>query len=351
VTRARDEEGIVLLLVMVLIVVAVSTAYALSKTSLLEVMSTRQQEDHTRADLLARSGIKLAERALQDDLVEGDEVNKAVESDRDAWAVLSHQEIELPGGAVLRVGIRDAGAKVNINSLVDNDGKRVGETSKSFLEAVLGHIRDTTPAFKGAASFGDQEIDDLADAILDWLDKDEETRVGTPEHEWYVDIKKAKSGPLNRPLFSLDELAPIPYLDPAMLDALKTYFTTEPMFPGGKGGGVNLNTAPPHVLGLIYHGVGEELQLVDQRDVFTLLKARKEGAVFCPEEGQPPCVNFFKVLGIADGETIFPPLTFQSRVFRIDVEASVGEARSCVREVIDRGIGTQPTILFYELSC
>jgi type II secretory pathway component PulK len=351
VTHKRGEEGIVLLLVLVLIVVAVSTAYALSKTSLLEVMSTRQQEDHTRADLLARSGIALAQRALQDDLVEGDDLNHTVESSRDAWAVLSNQQIELPGGAVLRVGVHDAGARIDINSLIDQEGKRIGETSKSFLVAVFGHIRDTTPAFKGSASFGDQEIDDLSDAILDWMDKDEETRVGTPEREWYVEIKKAKSGPLNRPLFSLDELAPIPYLDPAMLEALKTYFTTEPMFPGADTGGVNLNTAPPHVLGLIYHGVGQEYQLLDQREVFALLKARKDGAVFCPAEGKDPCVNFLKVIGLAEGETIFPPLTFQSRVFRIDVEASVGEARSCVHEVIDRGTGAEPKILFYELSC
>ena len=78
-----------LLLVLVLIVVAVSTAYAMSKTSLVEVLSTRQHSQHSRAQLLARSGIALAERALQDDLIEGDPITKAVESDRDAWAVLA----------------------------------------------------------------------------------------------------------------------------------------------------------------------------------------------------------------------------------------------------------------------
>ena len=37
--RARDEEGVVLLLVLVLVVVAISTAYALSKTAVIEVIS------------------------------------------------------------------------------------------------------------------------------------------------------------------------------------------------------------------------------------------------------------------------------------------------------------------------
>jgi len=351
VTRARGEEGVVLLLVLVLIVVAVSTAYAMSKTSLIEVLSSRQHAQHERAELLAKSGIALAKRTLQDDLVEGDDVTKAVESDRDAWAVLAHQEIELPGGALLRVGVRDVGNKIDLNALIDAEGKRV-ESSKNFLKAVLAHIRDTVPEFKGSSKLGDEDIDELADAILDWLDKDEETRVGTPEQEFYVEMKKTKSAPLNRPVFDLDELAGVPGMDPLLLDALKAYFTPYPMFPGQSGGGgVNLNTAPAHVLGLIYHGVGEEFELVDQRDVFEILKARSEGKVFCSGAGAPPCVEFAPTVGLAAGEQIFPPLTFQSRVFAIDSQATIGETRACVRAVVDRGTGAEMKTLYYELGC
>jgi len=351
VTRARGEEGIVLLLVLVLIVVAVSTAYAMSKTSLIEVLSTRQHSQHERAELIAKSGIALAKRTLQDDLVEGDEITKSVESDRDAWAVLAHQEIELPGGALLRVGVRDAGNKIDLNALIDADGKRIGESSKNFLKAVLAHIRDTVPEFKGSSKLGDQDIDELADAILDWLDKDEETRVGTPEHEYYVEIKKAKSAPLNRPVFDIDELAGVPGMDPLLLDAFKAYFTPYPMFPGTNGGGVNLNTAPAHVLALVYHGVGDQFELVDQRDVFEILKARREGKVFCSGAGQSPCVEFAPTVGLAAGEQVFPPLTYTSRVFAVDSEATVGETRACVRAVVDRGTGSEIKTLYYELGC
>jgi type II secretory pathway component PulK len=354
VSRADDrsgEEGIVLLLVLVLVVVAISTAYAMSKTSLIEILSTRQQEQYTRADLLARSGVKLAERALQDDLVEGTEVTRAVDSDLDAWAVLSREEIELPGGAVLRVRIHDVGNKIDINSLVDAEGKRIGDSSKNFLKAVLAHLRDTAPGFKNLPSLRDQDIDDLSDALLDWLDKDDQTRVGTPEQEYYVEIKKAKSPPLNRPVLSLDELADVPGLDPLLLEALKAYFTPYPMFPGTDGGGVNLNTAPAHVLGLIYHGLGDDFTLLDQRDVFTLLKARADGSVFCNGAAQKPCTTFSGTVGIAEGESVFPPLTYTSKVFSIDVEATVGETRACVHSVVDRGAGAEPKTLYYELGC
>jgi len=351
VSRPADEEGVVLLLVLVLVVVAISTAYAMGKTSLIEVMSTRQHGQHARADLLARSGVELAIRTLQDDLLEGDETTKQVESKLDAWALLSNQEISLPGDAVLRVKVRDAGGRLNINALVDLEGKRIGETSKEFLKAALAHIRETTPAFKGSSAYGDEEIDDLSDAILDWLDVDEETRVGTPEEEYYVEMKKAKAAPVNRPVFSLDELASVPGMDPLMLDALKAYFTPYPMYPPAGSGGANLNTAPPHVLGMIYHGVGQELELLDPRNVFELLKARDEGKVFCPAEGVEPCTSFFRTLGIAEGEQIFPPLSYQSRVFRIDSEARIGEARACVRTVVDRGESGEPKTLYYELGC
>jgi len=350
--RARDEQGIVMLLVLVLVVVAISTAYALGKTAMIEVLSTRQYLQHARASLLARSGVPLAMRTLQDDMVEGDQTTRSVESSLDAWAVLSRQEIALPGDALLRVRVTDIGGKLNFNALVDRDGARVGEASKSFLKAALAHITETAPAFKGSTTYGDQGIDDLADALLDWLDKDEETRVGTPEEEYYVGIKRAAAPPLDRPVFSLDELAAVPGLDPLMLDALKAYFTTWPMFPTAEGGGANLNTAAPHVLGMIYHGLGEEFELLDSRDVFEILKVRDEGGVFCPADAVEPCTSFFQALGLAEGEQIFPPLSYASRVFRIDSEARVGETRACVSTVVDRGEnGSEMKALYYRLGC
>jgi len=351
VTRARDEDGVVLLLVLVLVVVAISTAYALAKTSVIEAISTRQYGQYARATLLARSGIALAVRTLQDDVLEGDPITKQVESELDAWALLSKQEIELPGEAVLHVTVRDTGGRLNLNALVDAKGARIGENSKAFLKAALAHIAETAPAFKGSSAYGDEDVDELADALLDWLDKDEETRVGTPEEEYYVGIKKAASAPLDRPVFSLDELAAVPGLDALMLESLKAYFTTYPMFPAPGSGGANLNTAPPHVLGMIYHGLGKEFELLDSRDVFGLLRARQEGRVFCPTEGPEPCASFYRTLGIAEGEEVFPPLSYTSRVFRIDSEARVGETRACVSSVVDRGNGAEPTTLYYRLGC
>jgi hypothetical protein len=86
--------------------------------------------------------------------------------------------------------------------------------------------------------------------------------------------------------------------------------------------------------------------------VFEILKARKEGKVFCAQAGgKGPCVDFASTVGLAAGETIFPPLTFTSRVFAIDSVATVGETRSCVKAVVDRGTGSEMKTLYYELGC
>src|SRR5262249_23050593 len=149
--------------------------------------------------------------------------------------------------------------KIDFNALVDGEGKRIGESSKSFLKAFFTHLRDSVPEFKGpGVKLQDADIDELSDALLDWIDKDDQKRLGTTEHEYYVETQQTKSLPLNRPVFSLDELADVPGMTPLLLEALKAYFTPYPMYPGNDGGGVNLNTAPAHVLSLIYHGVGDD---------------------------------------------------------------------------------------------
>ena len=73
--------------------------------------------------------------------------------------------------------------------------------------------------------------------------------------------------------------------------------------------------------------------------------------MFCPTDAPEPCVNFFRTLGIAEGEQIFPPLSYASSVFRIDSEARVGETRACVSTVVDRGDGAETKTLYYRLGC
>jgi type II secretory pathway component PulK len=360
----HNESGVVLLLVMVLIAVSISIAYATAKTSAVDVLSARQREHLARAQVLARSGVAIATRALLDDAGGGLQpgapgeaqttgaIQSQIEGPDDAWALLGRQPIVLEGGGVLKIHVSDAGSKIGINALLGPDGKRIGaetdslDKSHTFLDAALEAIVEATPELR-QLGLNDEKRGDLADAILDWIDSDDETRIGTPEASHYA---RADGRPLDRPLISLDELATVPGLEPLLLDALHAYFSPYPLYPTeeGGGGGINPNTAPPHVLALLYHGA-MDMRMVDEDQVFHILKVREEGNVFCTGGGsQGGCVDFATEMDIHD---VFPPLSYSGSLFHVDVEASYQNARACVHSVIDRSFPETPAVLLQRLDC
>jgi type II secretory pathway component PulK len=345
VTR-RSESGVVLLLVMVLIAVSISIAYATAKTSAVDVLSARQREQLARAQVLARSGVAIATRALLDDLKSQDPLSSQMEGPYDAWAILGHQPIVLEGGGTLQIHVSDMGSRIGINALLGADGNRKGDDSRAFLDAALEVILDSTPDLR-RLNIGDEKRGDLADAILDWIDKDDETRIGTPEATFYA---RADGKPLDRPLLSMDELATVPGMDPLLLEALEAYFSPYPRYPTeGMSGGVNPNTAPPYVLALLYYGAIDK-RMIDEDQVGRILKARANGDVFCPAgSGQGKCLDFATV--VPDVQNAFPPLQYTSSVFTIDVEARYQTARACVHSVIDRAYPKVPAVLLQRLDC
>jgi type II secretory pathway component PulK len=349
IARNPRDEGVVLLLVMVLIVVSISIAYATAKTSAVDVLSARQREHLGRAQVLARSGLAIATRALLDD-AQAQEAVSQVEGPLDAWALLGRQPIELEDGGVLDIQVRDSGARISINALLDPEGKRVGQDvedkSLAFLDAALETIVEANPDLR-QIGLSDERRGELADAILDWIDSDDVTRLGSPEATAY---ERADGKPLDRRLLSLDELATVPGMDPLLLDALKAYFSPYPRYPTeGSGGGINPNTAPPHVLSLLYYGT-LDMRMASEDIVFHLLKVREEGHVFCSAAGaSDKCLDFASELRL-EGQ-VFPPLQFTSSVFHVDVEARYQNARACVHAVIDRAFPQTPAILLQRLDC
>jgi type II secretory pathway component PulK len=346
-TRARDEKGVVLLLVLVIIVLTISMVFAFAETSLIQVASTKQRIARVKASLLARSGVPIAMRALVDDVTQGaiDELD-VIDSSRDPWALLAQQPIEVPGGGELRIRVLDAGNRLNLNALVDEDGFPHPE-SLAFLTAALERIIENMP---GRTEEKLYRPDELAEAILDWIDSDDQTRLGDNEAAYYEEAQ-ATSGPLDRPLYSLASLGAIPDLDERLLDALADYFTIYPTLSGlTEGSGVNPNTAPPHVLGLIYQGTSGQQELLIEEDVFRILRARDEGRIFCPQSEEDPCVSFQNEI-LEFGGIVFPPLSYRSQTFVIQSEARYGEVRACVEAVIDRSDPRELLTLSYRLEC
>jgi type II secretory pathway component PulK len=341
-----DEDGVVLLLVLVVIVLTIISVYAFARTAVLDVVGLRQSADRDRAEVLARSGLELAYRALADDVQAGDKesLSSQLETRRDAWALLEEADIPVPGDGRLRVLVRDTGSRFGLNSLIDTEGALLPE-SRAFMVAALERIIENMP---GRPEEKPYEPEDLADAILDWIDSDDTSRMGDDEESTYQRLR-ATGRPLDRPIFMLRELAGLPDMDEALLAELEHYFTPYPLFPILGGGGVNPNTAPPHVLGLIYYGTEDDRRLADKEDVFRILHAREEGRVFCGTAVGQQCVTFASEIGRA-GETVFPRLTLAAEVFMIESRATVGTARVRIAAVVNRGKGGKPRLLEYRFE-
>jgi type II secretory pathway component PulK len=341
-----DEEGVVLLLVLVVIVLTIVSVYAFARTTVLDVVGLRQGILRDRAELLARSGLEIAQRALADDLSRADTNPLAAQTETllDAWAILGEEPIEVPGGGELRVSIRDSGSRFNLNALLDSDGEPLTD-SRPFLEAALERIIDNMP---GRPEDKLYEPGELADAILDWIDSNDTTRMGDDEVSTYERMRAAGS-PLERPLFTLAELAGLPGMDAPLLAELEQYFTPYPLFPIFQNAGVNPNTAPTHVLGLIYYGTADDMALATQDDVFRILRAREDGRVFCSGAADERCVTFASEIGRA-GETVFPPLQLSSNVFNIESRATVAGASFRIIATVDRTEPASPRMLEFQVE-
>ena len=343
-SRVRDEQGVVLLLVLAMIVLTIGSVYAFARTSMLEIRTVQQRTDRVRAELLARSGLELGIRAVQDDGAGMPPQIADIETPLDPWRLLSEQPIEVLDDGLLRVTVHDVGNRLNVNALIDAEGKP-REESRAFLLEVLERVIEVMPG-RPEDKVYDAEL--LADALLDWLDIDEVSRLGDAEDSFYLS-QRTPAPPANRPLLSIEELADLPGMDEPLLDSLRAYLTVHPIFPGSRSGGVNPNTAPPHVLSLIYQGTAGDKRLLGEDDVFRILRARDEGRIFCPGSTEPPCESFSSEIGRV-GETVFPPLGYSTAIFSIRSEGRFGDARACFETVIDRET-EPPTALSYRLDC
>ena len=110
--------------------------------------------------------------------------------------------------------------------------------------------------------------------------------------------------------------------------------------------------APAHVLATIYQGDSAGRALLgrdgNDREVWNVLRARKEGRIFCPSEEEERCVTFQSEVG--DEGSVFPALQFQSDIFEILSEGRFGTARVRIRAVVDRSDPYAIETLFYQMN-
>jgi type II secretory pathway component PulK len=210
-THANRREGYVIFAVLIVVVVLSLVAYRFTESMTAEYRASSRTTDDAQVKLAAVSGLHYAAAVLSDretfysDLGGNpfdnpeffDQIPVGSEASR-KQAYFSVRAVALTegGGYEQRFGVIDEGGKLNINSFIALD-----QTGELLYNALL-QIPNMT--------------EEVAAAIVDWVDADDEARAGGAESSDYLSLPnpyKAKNGPLN----TLDELLLVKGVTPDML--------------------------------------------------------------------------------------------------------------------------------------
>jgi general secretion pathway protein K len=343
---------VVLLVVLFFALLLASSIATFLSRSTVDAIIARNRENAARADALARGGVRLAQALLLEDRL-GEKTGEAspIDGHLDVWARLEGVEIDAGDGAILTLRIEDSGRRLNLNALfaTDDTGSRApASETEPFLIAFLEKVLDEMPIHPGERALYD--VRELAANLMDWVDADEVRVRGGPEDEYYQKQEPPYRA-ANRPLLSVDDLRLVEGFDAALVEALRAYVSVYPFAPGGCGDvvvgcGVNLNTAPPHVLAVLFYNDGVDDRLADEDVVRRILRARQEGGGVClGGQSLEGCTPISEIVA----NPIFPQPTFSSEIFVVTAEARVGEIRRSVEAVVDRSEPKKPRLLSWRV--
>lgn len=329
----RRSRGVVLIAVLFILLLAISAVTLFLRRAAIDGRLIGNQDYSARAEGLARGGVRLAMALVIEDRLAEEQRAFRVDALDDAWAQARATDLNTPDGGTLRLTIEDAGARLDLNALFDK-GAPKDPATEPYLIALLTKIAQEIPE---TAEQHDYDPEELAHNLIDYVDADEEKVKGGAEDEPYQE-RDPPSKPANRALLSVDELGLVEGFDAALVEALRPYVSVFPIHADG----INVNTAPPWVLALLYTGTSGAYELVSEDDVRRILETRESGSLLCADEvNQAGCTPLREILP----DTVYPPPTFTSDVFFVRADAQYGSTLRSVSAVIDRSQLAKPALL------
>jgi type II secretory pathway component PulK len=339
----RGEAGVVLVVVLVFALLLASSVATFLRRATVDTLIARNRESAARAESIARGGIRLATVLILEDKLRGD----GAATGTDLWAQVGLVDIPVDELSSLRLQILDAGDKLNLNAVFQfDDSGQPNANAIPYLEAILGKVIEELPIDPGEKALYD--VPELAANLVDWVDADDLRVRGGAEDDAYQKRDPPRRA-ANRPLLSLDELRIVEGFGPLLVDALRPYLT---VFPYAGRNGINPNTAPPHVLALLYYNDGSELRLAPEDRIREILRVRHEGGSICAEgaetdpQSEIPCTPIGEIVGPNE---IYPPPAWSSDVFTARARATVAGVSRTVEAVLDRKQSGEPLLLSWRV--
>ncbi len=257
--RPTRRGGFILLLVLVVLVMATLAALNFSRSMLITHEASRISAGRLQSRMCAESGAqsirllvayprseRLAQGGTWDNPTMFQAVNVIPDVDparRGNYSVLSPSLDEFGNYTGIRYGLQNESAKLNLNTLAQLDALAAAGTlgaaatggaaggggagggtdpAASMTAALSSLASEATASMSSSMSTGmlmslPGMTEEIADAILDWLDADDEPRpLGAEFADYYMNLQPAYK-PANGPIESIEQLLLVRGVTPQML--------------------------------------------------------------------------------------------------------------------------------------
>ena len=226
--RKDDERGVALLLALLVVSLLTALILEFDAEARREYREAAAFRDHYKAGMLTRAAVQAAGMLLQLDLLKDNKSGEKYDGPMDPWTIpIKNQPI---GDGLLSAQIQDERGKLNLNDLAVSEGDQIQQKARTERVRRLFELLHLTP--------------DLVDALIDWMDKDDNPQSAGAESLHYKSLRPPYRA-ANAPLQSLGDLKLIKGFTPDIIDRLLRYVT---VYPTEGGSPVNINTADPLVI-------------------------------------------------------------------------------------------------------
>lgn len=222
-----DERGVALLLALLILALLVALILEFDGEARREYRDAAAFRDNFKAQTLTRAAIQAARAVLQQDFLKDKQAGESYDSPTDLWAMpIKNYAI---GDGFLSAQIEDERGKLNLNDLAAAAGDAIQKKTKIDRFKRLFELLQISP--------------DLVDAVVDWVDSDENQEPAGAESLYYQSQRPPYRA-ANAPLLGLGDLRLIKGFTPDIADRLSRYVTVF----SDPGSAVNLNTADALVI-------------------------------------------------------------------------------------------------------
>ncbi|HEY5604679.1 MAG TPA: type II secretion system minor pseudopilin GspK [Gammaproteobacteria bacterium] len=317
------QSGVALITALFIFALVTIAAVAMADRQTLDIRRTENMLHSDQAYMYALAAEITAKQALiADD-------NKDVDHEKEPWALPLAEEIE---GGTIAGFIRDATARFPINNLVNANG----EKQEVYVMAFQRFVDYVTSGNKCGEQGGFNP--DLANVVLDWLDKDEQVNAGGAEDAEYLRLERPYRA-ANQSMASISELRPMSKIiaeeyncfvgdgqRPPLVNAINAHDVA-----------INVNTAPPEILQSIHPKIDDKiLQLLIEgrgeegyKDITSFVTTMKKEITFDPAENNKEAREFDEAINKIK-------LSVGSQYFEVTATAQIGRMQLTLMSLLKR---------------